>query len=133
MAVLALCSPTLSILASSPALNDRAWAVLIIFVAVIILLLLGSLGHCYRLLSVDRQAALASGRQRRHEDMLARLAEYARLRDEGVQPIDAARAVGMRDHSAYERWYRVAHLGLPPRRRGEGVGAAFSQWHRPAG
>ena len=50
--------------------------------------------------------------------LASRLETYARLRDGGTRPRDAAREVGVagRTGESYEAWYRHQR-GLPPKRR----------------
>lgn len=61
--------------------------------------------------------------QASRDRMLARLAAYAVLRDDGALPVDAARDMHLSQTTAarYERWYR-GQAGLPPRPPGYGQG-----------
>lgn len=55
-------------------------------------------------------------RKERHTAMEARLEKYARLRDEGLVPWDAAAQVGISQNGSarYERWYKVVKQGKEP-------------------
>jgi hypothetical protein len=62
------------------------------------------------------------------ERMAERYEAYSELRDQGIGPWDAARRTGLSaaTQERYERSYRKAHPGLPPRRnRFQGTGVGF--------
>lgn len=50
--------------------------------------------------------------------LAGRLEAYAKLRDEGMRPVDAAREVGVIDRTGdrYEAWYK-SQRGMAPKRR----------------